>query len=252
VEEIVRLSPLVSPAELENVKGMILQVMDTPSPKVRSSAAQTLASVLLSVRNDQSANEMIDMTVETKKKKIDQGENENAEDAGSTTVKAMPAGATLTLGFRELLRHLSSSYCRSNNMYRRAGLINAYARFLILAGGELVTANYSTVLDHLLNDLALGEQTSDSRHRLLVKRKHIDFLLGRVVRQRLLTEPAKLSALNILIQYLQKTSEASANKNSDSKHAEPLVIALVELANMLRELGAVTPSMQVAALVMAY
>jgi len=244
-------SRITSMGELENVKAMIIPVMNTSSQRLRQQAARTFASALLSIRGDELARENLGDSVNERRKNLNQPDSvEPQPDNRSLSIQDKPSSVgpiTFTLGLRDILRYISSVYTRSNSRYVRSALIQTYACLFVAAGSDFVAANYDIVLDHLLDDLVVGSPSTDNRYRCLLRRKHVSYLLNQVVRQRLLDEPAKMSALKSIFVYLEKRAEKclAVDIHADIGQIEPLIIATNELSGMLRDLGTIVSSIQV-------
>ena len=239
---------MTSQTDLENVKSLLVQTIDTPSKKVRVAAAQSLAFVLLSVMADEKQNETLTeaSTREPKKKRPSAGVKPDDEDDG----RASPApgkvanAISFRLQFQEILRQLSMNYARTASRYIRSGLTLSYSIIFKTLGGHSASANYSAILDHLLTNVASHPLVGDDRFRALEARRHIDYLLGHVLRRQLLTEPAKMMAIRTIIDALQK-KPARKSSDSDAWPIEATVAALSEVAGLIQDLGSAVSLEQV-------
>jgi HEAT repeat-containing protein 5 len=239
---------MTSQTDLENVKSLLIQTIDTPSKKVRVAAAQSLAFVLLSVMADEKQNETLteSSTREPKKKRPSAGVKPDDEDDG----RASPApgkvanAISFRLQFQEILRQLSTNYARTASRYIRNGLTLSYSIIFKTLGGHSASANYSAILDHLLTNVASHPLVGDDRFRALEARRHIDYLLGHVLRRQLLAEPAKMMAIRTIIDALQKKA-ARKSSDSDAWPVEATVAGLSEVAGLIQDLGSAVSLEQV-------
>jgi HEAT repeat-containing protein 5 len=223
-----------------------VQTMDTRSKVVRAAAAKTLAASLLSVMGESPSKDNLGegKKQETKKKKTNKAEDPEDGRLSPVLAKSPP----FMIQFRDLLRHLSSPYTsRSGNRQIRAGVVLSYAYVLKSVRGQFTNTNYSTILEHLLTDLASNPHIMEDRHRSLEARKHVQFLLCDVIRRKLLNEPAKTMALHALIDVVQKGNTAGKGNQQEAEalSVESTVSALNELAGLLQDLGSAISSEQV-------
>jgi hypothetical protein len=240
---------MTSQTDLENIKSLLVQTIDTPSKKVRVAAAQSLAFVLLSVMADEKQNETLTEagTREPKKKKPSTGVKPDDEDDDG---RASPAPGKIAnaisfrLQFQEILRQLSMNYARTASRYIRSGVTLSYSIIFKTLGPHSASANYSAILDHLLTNVASHPLVGDDRFRALEARRHIDYLLGHVLRRQLLTEPAKMMAIRTIIDALQK-KPARKSGDSDAWPIEATVAALSEVAGLIQDLGSAVSLEQV-------
>ena len=215
--------------------------METSAKKVRLAAARSLASVMLAIKADVTQNDAPSNNDvrELKKKKLNstvKTEDDQVDGrSSSASAKAVPS-ASFRIEFRELLRQLSSSYARSYSRHVRSGVILSYAIVFKSLGPQFVSSHYSIILEHLLNDVATHPLLGNDRYRSLESRKHIDYLLGHVVRRQLLDEPAKTMAVRIITNTLEKKHRAKGNE-LDVWPVEATVTSMTELSGLLQDLG---------------
>lgn len=225
--------------------------MDTPSKKVRLAAAHSLASILLSVKLDVKQNDPInDADIREPKKKRGNPTLKTEDDLTDGRSSPAPAKSVALplfhIEFRELLRQLSASYARSYSRYVRSGVILSYAIIFKALGGHFANTNYATILEHFLNDLATHPLLGNDRFRSLEARRHISYLLGRILRRQLLDEPAKMMAIRTIINILEKKSRGKGLE-TDAWPIEATVSAVSELAGLVQDLGSAVSLEQVSA-----
>lgn len=236
---------ITSQADLESFKSLLVQTMDTSAKKVRLAAAEALASILLSIRTDAKQHDVLnDIEVrESKKTRTD----DDQSDSRSPPAPGKSVGLALfRLDFRNLLRQLSMPYARTYSRYIRSGLILSYAIVFKSLGSQFANAQYSTILEHLLGEVATHFLLGSDRYRSLEARRHISYLLGHVLRRQLLDEPAKMMAVRTIINSLEKTPRGKGNE-MEVWPLEVTVVALEELAGLQQDLGSAVSLEQVRA-----
>lgn len=210
-------------------------------------ACQSLASVFLSIMSDQKQNEVLNESNsrETKKRKPVSAAKPDDEDdeRGSPAPGKIASPVAFRLEFHEILRQLSIIYARSVSRYIRSGVALSYSIIFKTMGGHSASANYSAILNHLLSDVATHPLLGDERFRALEARRHIDYLLGHVLRRQLLTEPAKMMAIRTIMDTLQNKSTKSGD--SDAWPTEATIAALSEIAGLIQDLGSAVSLEQV-------
>jgi hypothetical protein len=239
-------SLIASLADLDNTKALLIQCMDIPSTKVRTAAAQTLARVLLSLMkkaptgdtfNDNDGREKL-----RKRKTVPIKADDEGDGRSSPAPTKSPHSIPLHLSFRDLLRHLSTTYVYFSSRHVRTGIMISYTTVFKSLGPQSANTNYSIILEHLLDDVAAHPRIKDDRYRTLETRRHIKVLLCDVLRRQLLNEPAKIMALRTIINVLQKGKKEGNVSDTSSYFIEPAVCALNELAGLLQDLGSATSS----------
>jgi hypothetical protein len=215
--------------------------MEASAKKVRRAAAQSLASVMLAITADVTQNDVVSNNDgrESKKKKLNSTvkvEDDQADGrSSSASGKAVPS-APFRIEFSELLRQLSSLYARSYSRHVRSGLILSYAIVFKSLGPKFVRSHYAIILEHLLNDIATHPLLGNDRYRSLESRRHINYLLGHVLRRQLLDEPAKTMAVRTIINTLEKKHRMKGNE-LDVWPVEATVTSMTELCGLLQDLG---------------
>lgn len=231
---------ITSQADLESFKSLLVQTMDTSAKKVRLAAAEALASILLSMRADAKQHDVLN-DIEVRESRTD----DDQLDSRSSPAPGKSVGLALfRLDFRDLLRQLSIPYARTYSRYIRSGLILSYAIVFKSLGSQFANAQYSTILEHLLNEVATHFLLGSDRYRSLEARRHISYLLGHVLRRQLLDEPAKMMAVRTIINSLEKTPRGKGNE-MEVWPLEVTVVALGELAGLQQDLGSAVSLEQV-------
>ena len=241
---------ITSTADMDSIRSLLVQSMDTRSKAVRAAAARTLAASLLSVMGESSSNDSLGEITkqESRKKKVINNIKEDDPEDGRSS-PALSKSTPFTIQFRDLLRYLSSSYTsRAGNRQTRAGVMLSYAYVLKSVGGQFTNLNYPTILAHMLHDLVSNPHVMEDRHRSLETRRHVGFLLCNVIRRQLLSEPAKQMALRALMDVLQKGIIVAKGNIPEAEElsVESTVSALNELNGLLQDLGSAISAEQVA------
>jgi len=235
---------ITSQADLESYKSLLMQTMDTSAKKARLAAAETLASILLSMRADAKQHDVLN-DIEGRESKKRRKDDDDQSDSGSSTAPGKSVGPVLfRLDFRGLLRQLSIPYARTHSRYIRSGLILSYAIVFKSLGSQFAIAQYSTVLEHLLNEVATHPLLGSDRYRSLEARRHISYLLAHILRRQLLDELAKMMAVRTIINSLEKTPRGKGNE-MEAWPLEATVAALGELAGLQQDLGSAVSLEQV-------
>jgi hypothetical protein len=231
---------ITSYGELESIKAVLLQAMDSTSKKVRLAVAQSLVSILLSVMTEeQTADTLGDNDVqEIKKKRPNHPVKAEEPDSGrsSPALGKSPSSTKFRVDFRDLLRQLSASYARSNNRRVRTGIVLSYTILFKALGAQFVSTNYLTILEHLLNDVAIHPLLGEDRFRTLETRSHVKYLLGDVLRRQLFNERAKLMTLRTIINVLVE-KQNQEGVDPDMWPAEAIVSAVTEIAGIIQDMG---------------
>lgn len=240
---------ITSQTELESYKSLLIHTMDTPAKKVRVAAAHSLASILLSVKSDVKQVDVLnDADVREPKKKrgnpILKTEDDQIDGRSSPAPGKPVASPPFRIEFRELLRQLSASYARSYSRHVRSGVILSYAIIFKALGGPFANTNYTTIFEHFLNDLATHPLLGNDRFRSLEARRHINYLLGQILRRQLLDEPAKMMAVRTIITILKKKPHGKGLE-TDPWPVEATVSAVSELAGLVKDLGSAVSLEQV-------
>jgi hypothetical protein len=236
-----------SHSDLENIKTSLSQTMDSPSKSVRTAAARCLATVLVSLLDNspESISVVEIQEAETKKKKGKQVVNPDEEDGRSSPIPSKSAApAPYHINLRELLRQVATLYARTTSRHIRTGLIQSYIFIFKKLPSQLVRANYALILDHFLKEMSPHPLLSDGRYRTLETRRHINYLLGKVIRRQILDEPAKMAALRTIISVLQR-KQPSKTGDRDPWPAEATIVALNEIGGLIQDLGSATSIEQV-------
>ena len=221
--------------------------MDTPSKRLRFASANALSSLYLSVRADKSVDGLSDTQIPEPKKKRTSTIKNDVEEPDGRASPVPSKSATIPpfrIDFGEILRQLSVLYARSSSKHVRSGVIQTYSIILKRLGPEFVKINYSIVLEHLLNQVSIHPLVVTDRYRSIETRSHIQFLLGHVIRRRLLDEPGKMTAIRVLAQLLDQKNDTKGNK-ADGISNDAAISAITELAGLVQDLGSAVSFEQV-------
>ena len=220
--------------DFDSLRTTIWKALDSSAPSVRHAAASAMAAAL---QQAYSASGHADVPVLRKPKKTrkpgeDLEEEAEAERPGSPAPK--PA-VRLTLSLHEALRFLSQYYCRASTTNRaRAGVAMCYMYLLRLLPRKVLEEDYASIAMHFYSELLDFPSISVNRHRLLLTRKLVQWILSDVTV--LLTENAQINAARHLINSVLKNyPQVMPERREPSKRI--LTGALTTLNDLLLRLG---------------
>lgn len=226
--------------DFDNLKTSVWKAIDSPVAGVRRAAAGALAA---SFRQTYSEVNRADVPLIRKPKKSSKKQGAQPEDEiederpNSPPSSQVKSSVRLTLSLVEILRVLSTQYCKAATTNRaRAGLALTYRFFLRSLPRKVVEQNYGTVAEHLFVDLINHATIVTNRYRLLLTRRFVRIILHDTVAAELLTENSQINAGRFLINDVLKNYPQVVKENREpSKRV--LVAALDALTDLLQRLG---------------
>lgn len=223
--------------DFDHMKTTIWKVFDSPVPAVRKAAALAMASAL---NQAYSSSGHADVPVIRKPKKSkkpgdDLEEEAETERPGSPAPGQVKPSVRLILTLKEVLRVLSQQYCRASTSNKaRAGIAVCYKHLLRLLPRKVLEEEYASIAAHTYADLLNHPTISINRHRLLLTRKLVQWILADVTV--LLTENAQVNAARHLINdVLKNYPQVMPERREPSKRI--LTGALTTLNDLLLRLG---------------
>ncbi|OCT54946.1 HEAT repeat protein [Cladophialophora carrionii] len=223
--------------DFESLKSTIWKVLDSSGSSVRHAAAAAMAA---SLQQAYSATGHAEVPVLRKPKKSkkpgdDLEEEAEIERPGSPAPGQVKPSVRLTLTLTEVLRVLSQHYCRASTTNRaRAGIAMCYRFLLRLLPRKPLEEEYASIATHMYADLLNHPTISANRHRLLLTRKLVQWMLADVTV--LLTENAQINAARHLINdVLKNYPQVMPERREPSKRI--LAGALTTLNDLLLQLG---------------
>ncbi|EXJ80431.1 hypothetical protein A1O1_08576 [Capronia coronata CBS 617.96] len=223
--------------DFDNLKTTIWKALDSPVPSVRHAGAGALAAGLNGAFSE-TGNADIPMVRKPKKSKkpgTDLEEGGEQERSGSPTPGQTKHTVRLTLSLNELLRVLSSQYCKSSTTNRaRAGIAMCYKYLLRLLPRSVLEENYASIALHTYTELLNHPTIYSNRYRLLLTRRLLEWILRHVTA--LLSENAQVNAARHLINDILKNyPQVMPERREPSKRI--LSGALSTLNDLLLRLG---------------
>ncbi|KAJ9612101.1 hypothetical protein H2200_003698 [Cladophialophora chaetospira] len=223
--------------DFEYLKSTIWRVLDSSTPSVRHAAAGAMASALEQAYSASSNTEVPVLRKPKKSKKPgDDMEGEvEAVRPGSPGPGQVKPSVRLALSLKEALRVLSQQFCRASTSNRaRAGLATCYKYLFHLLPRKTLEEDYATIATHTYVELLNHPTISANRHRLLLTRKLVQWILTDITH--LLTENAQVNAARYLVNDLLKNyPQVVPERREPSKRI--LTGALTSLNDLLLRLG---------------
>lgn len=224
-------------SDFDNLKSTIWKVLDSSIPSVRHAGAAALAAALNGLYSETGSADDTVMRKSKKSKKAGADLDEEAEQdrPGSPTPGQVKHTVRLTLSLNEILRVLSSQYCKASTTNRaRAGIAMCYKHLLRLLPSKTLEEGYACIALHTYTDLLSQPTISSNRYRLLLTRRLVDWILAHVTA--LLTENAQVNAARHLINDILKDyPQVMPERREPSKRV--LSGALSTLNDLLLRLG---------------
>ena len=224
--------------DFESLKATIWKSIESPAAPVRHAAAGALGAALVKAAKGTSANTAPQIRKPKKTKKVPQDADEeiDAERPGSPSSRKVPIHLSMSLP--EVLKVLSTQYCRPSVISKRArvGIAACYKYVLLQLPDTVVEENYGIIANHFFVDLLSHPIISRNRYRLLLTRKIVGVLLEEVIGTSILSEAAQLTAAQWLIdEVLKAFPQPAEGRREPSKRA--LTSALSALRSLVSGLG---------------
>lgn len=224
-------------SDFDNLKSTIWKALDSTAPSVRHAAAAAMAAALNQASSENGHNDVPVLRKPKKSKKAatDLDEEVESERAGSPAPGQTKTSVRLSLSLNEALRVLSQQYCRASTTNRaRAGIAICYKFLLRLLPRKNLEESYAAIAMHAYADLLNHPTISFNRHRLLLTRHLVQWILTNVTL--LLTENAQINAARYLINdVLKNYPQVMPERKEPSKRV--LAGALTTLNDLLVRLG---------------
>lgn len=242
---------LSSMSDIESYLTICIKGLDTVDFVTRRSLSRLIANLLASTQiAGSAANAISQLSASAKSKKKKDGSEMEEDDPYPNSMTAEEKGKTL-LKPEEMLALISTPYSKPSTTRRtRLGLIDAYGALLTLLGSTWVEQQYPEILQHIINDIGCWRPPQSSsltpavlRHETLISRKMASILLRDIISVRLLSEQGQVVAIReISSSILNKWPALMPTQQPPSKYS--LVIALNEVANLLKQVGSATLPIQ--------
>jgi hypothetical protein len=224
-------------SDFDHLKTTIWKTIDSAVPAVRHAAAATMAAALSQAFSESGTADVPILRKPKKSKKagMDLEEEGDLERPGSPTPGQGKASVQLLFSLNEVLRVLSSHYCKVSTTNRaRAGIAVCFKYLLRLLPRKTLEEKYFSVASHAYTDLLSHPTISNNRYRLLLTRNLVSWMLTDVTA--LLTENAQINAARHLINdVLKNYPQVIPERREPSKRV--LTGALSTLNDLLLRLG---------------
>ncbi|GME34728.1 Armadillo-like helical protein [Neofusicoccum parvum] len=245
LEQLVRSTPYFDNSnDFEKMQAVVWKAIDNASPSVRHAAASALAAALVKSYSETPVTDAVPRIKKPKKSKrqsvVQDADDEIAERPGSPA----PTKPVTQLAFAlpDLLKQLSTQYCRANTSNRaRAGIAVCYMRIMKGLPKSVIESKYGDVAKNLLNDVLSAPPIVNNRYRQLVTRRFVRLILEDVVGRQILGETAQLNAAKYLLNEILK-DYPPALKERPEPSKQTLTGALTALTSLMRNLGSATNS----------
>jgi len=239
LEQLVRCTPYFDNSnDFEKLQTVLWKALESSSTSVRHAAASCVAAVLVKSFSESPKQEAVPRIRKPRKaKKALKGEELDEEpERASSPAPDRPATA-LSYSLLEMLRVLSSHYCRSTTSNKaRAGVAVCYIKVFKALGESVVEKNYGDLARHLFNDILGHPSMQYNKYRQLISRKFVRIILERVI-GKMLGETAQLNACRFLLNDIIKDyPQAVKERPEPPKHT--LTSAISTLTSLIGNLGA--------------
>ena len=231
-------------SDFDSLKSAIFKAIESDSAAVRHASASALAQSLLGAYAVGDHSETVPIVKKPRKAKK-QADQDQEVDGGRPGSPA-PSKTTykLFLSLKEILRTLSSQYCKSSTSNQsRAGIILCYKLVLQQLPDRAVEEHYAVVADHFFTDVLNQPTITFNRYRTLLTRRYVQMLLDDVVGGRILTEGGQINAARFLINDILKNYPKVIQERREPPK-RVLAAALRSLSALISKLGAATSAFQ--------
>ncbi|KAJ9642042.1 hypothetical protein H2199_005257 [Coniosporium tulheliwenetii] len=230
--------------DFEKLQNIIWKAIDNSATSVRHAAASCLAAALVKAYSESPDRGALPKFKRPKKSLKKQGAADDEDEAAERPGSPAPSRSATQLGFTltELLRQLSSHYCRSSTSNRaRAGIAVCYIKILKGLDEAVVETKYDDIVRHMLNDLLSSPSITHNRYRLLITRKYVRIILEDVVGRKILGEAGQLSASKHLVNDIIKNYPQTLKERPEPTK-QALTCTLSALTSLFNTLGSATSS----------
>ncbi|KAF3173782.1 hypothetical protein TWF106_000389 [Orbilia oligospora] len=237
-----------SSSDVEHIKTAVLRVAEASSTSTRKAAASCLAAAL--VRAFGTVDEVMAMKAPKKtnkklKRTSTMPQDEDEIERPETPSQGLSKKSNrLKLTLEDMLRQLSIIYVKhSTNSKVRTTLALTYEDIFLRLGSPIVEANYGRIANHFFTEILSHAGLVLNRFRLLAAKRHVRFLLERVVGEQLLGESGQLAATRYICNdVLKNYPQVIKERPEPTKYA--LGAALTALTSLIRTLESTVSSLQ--------
>ncbi|KEF60955.1 uncharacterized protein A1O9_02519 [Exophiala aquamarina CBS 119918] len=222
--------------DFDNLKTTIWKASDSAAA-VRHAAAFALAEALRQAYSDSGVANVPVLRKPKKSKKpgADLDEEVQNERPSSPTPGLAKSTIRLVFSLSEIMRVLSTQYCKTATTNRaRACIAMCYKYLLRLLPRKILEENYGSMAVRMYADLLSHPTINFNRYRMLLTRKLVHSILSNVTG--LLTENAQINAARFLLnEVLKNYPQVMPERREPSKRI--IAGALTTLTDLLERLG---------------
>ncbi|KAK0789335.1 hypothetical protein LTR59_005894 [Friedmanniomyces endolithicus] len=186
--------------DFEKLQTVLYRAIESSSAHVRHAAASCLAAELVKSFSESPSKDAVPRIRKPRKsKKAAKGEELDEElERASSPAPDKPATA-LSYTMTEMLRILSTHYCRSTTTNKaRAGIAVCYIKVFKALGESVPEKSFNDIARHLFTDILSHPSLLYNKYRQAISRKFVRIILERVIGKSL-GETAQVNACRFLI-----------------------------------------------------
>ncbi|KAK0251369.1 hypothetical protein B0A54_09303 [Friedmanniomyces endolithicus] len=186
--------------DFEKLQTVLYRAIESSSAHVRHAAASCLAAELVKSFSESPSKDAVPRIRKPRKsKKAAKGEELDEElERASSPAPDKPATA-LSYTMAEMLRILSTHYCRSTTTNKaRAGIAVCYIKVFKALGESVLEKSFNDIARHLFTDILSHPSLLYNKYRQAISRKFVRIILERVIGKSL-GETAQVNACRFLI-----------------------------------------------------
>jgi hypothetical protein len=232
-------------SDFDSLRSSMFKTFESPSPQVRSAAADCFAEALVQGYSETAVGEApLVLLKRTKSKAVKRqsmqpGALQDDDDIPSRPESPAPGkkSQVLALSLVDMLKTLSTQYVRMSTSNRsRAAIAICYGSMLRKLGERTVEINYTRIVEHLTVELLGNSNVSNNRYRLLITRRMVEIIVQDIVGKKILGESGQTSAAKALINDIIK-NYPQALKEKPEPTKQTLTVSLSALASLINSLG---------------
>ncbi|OBZ74420.1 HEAT repeat-containing protein 5B [Grifola frondosa] len=220
-----------SVVDVESIVNLCVRSLESADHLTRRSLSKLVAHMLASTQVERVI-PVVDSSKKTKKGHAPDEDEDMTPGPHATAEEAKPIMTP-----SEMLCQLSSHFNKPQASRKcRVGIFDFYSGLLTILGSTFVESNYALVVDHLMVEIVSNPRNTATRYEILFVRSLIEVILRDLVGVRILGEQAQITAIQELSStYLKRWPALMPGQSAPSSAV--LVIALREVAGLVRQLG---------------
>ncbi|KAK4115288.1 ARM repeat-containing protein [Canariomyces notabilis] len=232
-------------SDFDSLRSSLFKTFDSPSPHVRSAAADCFAEALVRGYSETAVGEAPLVLLKRSKSKavkrqsVQPGALQDDDDLPPRPESPAPTKKSqmLALSLIDMLKTLTTQYVRMSTTNRaRAAIAVCFGNMLRKLGERTVEINYVRIVESLTVDILGHNNICNNRYRLLISRRMVEIIVQDIIGKKILGESGQTSAAKALINDILKDyPQALKERPEPTKHT--LVAALGALASLITTLG---------------